>query len=187
MNSQPKKRPEYPVSEIFVNRWSPRKYSTKKIEKDKLNILFEAARWAPSCYNDQPWMFVYADNEQDLPAFRELLVEQNRTWADSVPFLAILFARKAFTFNDNENWWAEFDAGSAWMSFALQASELGLYAHGMAGFYKDKACAALNVPEDKYFPIAAIALGYAEENSDEPQGPDRNPISSFVHSGKYSE
>lgn len=188
------RKPDASVNKMFIERWSPRAFSDKPVEQEKLDILFEASRWAPSCYNDQPWMYVYADSEETLPAFRELLVEQNRVWADKAPVLAIIFARKKFTFNDNVNDWAEFDAGSAWMSLALQARELGLYAHAMAGFYKDKACEALGVPAQEYTPCAAIAIGYPGSLSGLPEqlakneSPnERRPASSFVHNGKYGK
>ena len=180
------------VSEIFINRWSPRAFSSKPVEKEKIMSLFEAARWAPSCYNDQPWMFVYGDNTDNLKPFQDLLVPQNQVWANKAPVLAIIFARKRFTFNDKDNAWGSFDAGAAWMSLALQASELGLHAHGMAGFDRDKTCEVLGVPEDEFMPIAAIAIGYIgdknklPEQAAENEAPnERRPTSSFVHKGKY--
>ncbi|MBN2063954.1 MAG: nitroreductase family protein [Sedimentisphaerales bacterium] len=163
------RKPEYPVSDIFVNRWSPRAFAPVPVEAHKLHILFEAARWATSCYNDQPWYFVYGDNEQTLPKFRGLLVEPNRLWADKAPVLAVLFARKNFTFNGQANGWSEFDAGSAWMSLALQASELGLAAHGMAGFYQDKACEVLGVSAAEFKPMIALAIGYPGEPATLPE------------------
>ena len=171
------------VADIFINRWSPRSYSTKPVEKEKLMTLFEAARWTPSSYNDQPWMFVYADNENDIKPFQDLLVPQNQEWANNAPVLAVVFARKRFIYNDEDNFWANFDTGAAWMSLALQASLLDLYAHGMAGFDRDNACKVLGVPEDDFAPIAAIAIGYIEEKSETPS--DRRPTESFIHEGKY--
>ncbi len=180
------------VSNIFTNRWSPRAFSSEPIEKEKVMSLFEAARWAPSCYNDQPWMFVYADNKEDLKPFQELLVPQNQAWANKAPVLAVIFARKRFMFNNKENMWAEFDAGAAWMSLALQAREMNLYAHGMAGFDRENTCKILGVPEDDYTPIAAIAIGYIGDKNDLPEQAaenehpnERRETASFVHKGKY--
>ena len=180
------------VSKMFINRWSPRAFSSETVEKAKLIALFEAARWAPSCYNDQPWMFVYADNEKELKPFQELLVPQNQVWANKAPVLAVIFARKRFTFNEKDNFWAEFDAGAAWMSLALQASELDLYAHGMAGFDRENACKVLGVPEEDYMAIAAIAIGYIGDKNDLPEQAaenerpnDRRPAESFIHAGRY--
>ncbi len=192
MSIENTRKPDYPVSDIFISRQSTRLFSSEEVGPDKLNILFEASRWSPSCYNDQPWMYVYADKEEDLAVLRDLLVSQNRQWADHAPVLAILFARKHFVFNSKENAWAEFDAGAAWMSLALQAHDIGLSAHAMAGFDKSKACEALGVPEDEYIPVVAIAIGYrdASELLDEAgvakEDPtERRAVETFVYAGRY--
>lgn len=153
----------FPVDDMFLDRWSPRSFQEKPVEREKLNSLFEAARWTPSCYNDQPWLFLYARTREDLEKFRSVLMDGNRTWADNAPVLAFVLTRKHFTHNGKPNAWAEFDAGAAWMSLAFQARKLDLYTHGMAGFKKDEAYEVLNVPKDKYTILAAIAIGYKDD------------------------
>ena len=127
--------PEAEVDPMFPGRWSPRALDPEPLPEEAVASLFEAARWAPSCFNEQPWLFVYGTGEEKLATFLEILREGNRTWAKNAPVLAILFARKTFARNEKPNRWAGLDCGAAWMSLALQARTMGLYAHGMAGFY----------------------------------------------------
>jgi len=188
-----KRIPENQIEQMFVERWSPRAFSSKPVEKEKLMSVFEAAKWAPSCYNDQPWLFLYATKEEDLKIFKSILVEQNQAWANKAPVLAIVFARKNLEFNEQPNNWAEFDSGAAWMALSLQANKLGLYTHGMAGFKEDLAYDLLNVSPDKYKAIAAIAIGYMGEISQLPEDLQereeislRKPLSEIIHEGKLS-
>ena len=181
---------EYEIDDMFIQRWSPRAFSSKPVEQEKIKTLFEASRWAPSCYNDQPWLFLYATKEEDLKKFRSILVEQNQRWANHAPVLAFVFARKNFTFNGKPNRWSEFDAGSAWMSLAFQANKLGLYTHGMAGFNEELAYELLNVSPDEYKAMAAIAVGYMGDKSELPEDlqerevlSDRKPLSEVAHEG----
>ena len=148
------------VEDQFVNRWSPRAFSSKALTEDEICSLFEAARWAPSCYNEQPWFFVYASKEEELQKMRTLLLDGNRRWADRAPFLAILFAKKVFAQNGKKNRHFGFDCGAAWMSLALQARALGLYAHAMAGFKGDESYSLLDVDKDEYKAMVAIAVGH---------------------------
>ncbi|MFW5887994.1 MAG: nitroreductase family protein, partial [Bacteriovoracia bacterium] len=123
------RKSNYPaLKREFLDRWSPRSFAKEPIFQETLDTLFEAARWAPSCYNDQPWTFLYANEENDLEVFRSLLVEKNQKWANNAPVLSFLIARKNFAFNDRPNNWAVFDCGAAWMSLALQANTMGLAA-----------------------------------------------------------
>jgi len=143
----------------FLKRWSPRSFDPAPINQTDLLLLFEAARWAPSCFNEQPWLFVYAKSEKDKNNFQEILNESNRAWAKNAPVLVALFCKKQFEKNGKENRWSEFDCGAAWMSFALQALELGIYCHGMAGYDAGKAYKTCNVDSKKYNSICMIALG----------------------------
>lgn len=187
------REPQANVDAIFLDRWSPRALSSDPIPEEQLLTLFEAARWAPSCYNEQPWLFLYADSGEDLELFRSLLVDGNRTWTDHAPVLAFLLARKNFTRNDKPNDWAVFDAGAAWMSLALQARRLGLYAHGMAGFHKNKIYEALDIPRDSYEAVCAIAIGrYGDptllpEQIQKGEKPNtRKPLADVFTKGKFS-
>jgi nitroreductase len=153
------REPEFPVDRLFLDRWSPRAFSPEPIPHATLMTLFEAARWAPSCFNDQPWYFLYASEESGLAKMRAILVEKNRQWASRAPVLALVCSHKFFKHNNQPNRWAAFDAGAAWMSLALQASKLGLYAHGMAGFDVEAAYSQLGVSREKFDIHAAVAIG----------------------------
>ncbi|MBE0598378.1 MAG: nitroreductase family protein, partial [Desulfuromonadales bacterium] len=114
---------------------------------------------APSCYNEQPWHFLYAVTAADRERFASLLVEKNRLWASRAPLLLFILARKMFSATGKANRHAPFDAGAAWMSLALQARARGLYAHAMAGFDLDLAFEVLAVPRAEYDIMAAVAVG----------------------------
>jgi len=160
------RKPEYPVDPMFVDRWSPRAYDPTPLSEHIVNTLFEAARWAPSCYNEQPWLFRYAIAESNLQEYRSVLGEFNQAWAKNAPVLAFILARRNFVHNGKPNDWAVFDCGAAWMSVALQARRLGLYAHAMAGFDADKAYDTLGVNRDEYEIICAVAIGrYGDANA----------------------
>lgn len=126
---------------------------------DELLTLFEAARWAPSTYNEQEWRFLYARRESPhWASFFELLVEGNRAWCQNAAVLTVVLAHKVFALNSKPNPVHLFDCGSAWQNLALQASAMGLVAHGMQGFDFEKARTTLRVPDD--FAVAAMfALG----------------------------
>ena len=144
---------------MFIERWSPRALSPEPLSEKEIMALFEAARWAPSAYNDQPWLFRYAATEAELKQFRNILMERNLLWAGKAPFLAFLFARRKFNHNGQPNNWAVFDTGAAWMSLALQARKMGLYAHAMAGIKKEEAYRILDVSEEDYEAVIGIAVG----------------------------
>ena len=153
------RNPEAEIDSMFIDRWSPRAYESRPLTQDQLGSLFEAARWAPSCINEQPWLFVYATTDEDRKRFLPALVEGNQVWAKNASLLIFLLCRRHFSHNGKENRHASFDAGAAWMSLALQARKLGLYAHAMAGFSREKAFEILGAPEDEYDIMAAIAVG----------------------------
>lgn len=150
---------EHEVDAIFTDRWSPRSFLPEPLAPWQIQALFEAARWSPSCFNEQPWEFVYAVSEKDRQRMVETLVEKNQSWAGSAPLLMYLLTKRFFGEGTRANRHAPFDAGSAWMALALQARRLGLYAHAMAGFSQDKAYQLLNVDSEKYEIMCAIAVG----------------------------
>lgn len=153
------RKPDHAIDPIFWQRWSPRAMSGEPISDHQLHLMLEAARWAPSSYNEQPWRFVYA--KRGTPAFDTLfgvLMEANQAWCKTAAVLVAVCTKKTFTKNGQPNSVAWFDAGSAWQNFALQGAQLGLVTHGMAGFDRDKARAALGVPADFDIP-AMIAVG----------------------------
>lgn len=147
------------LDSMFIERWSPRAFLPDPIADEDIATIFEAARWSPSCFNEQPWRFVYARQPEDLQRFRSVLVEKNQIWASNAPLLALVFSQKSFTQNDKSNRWADFDTGAAWMALTLQANKLGLYTHGMGGFDVEKAYAATGIDPNQFNAICAIAIG----------------------------
>ncbi len=159
--------PECEVDSMFIDRWSPRAFLPEPLPDYQVKILFEAARWAPSCFNEQPWLFVYATEPDKREKFLSALVPKNQRWAVRCPLLMFALARKNFEQGGRANRHAPFDTGAAWMSLALQARKLGLYAHAMAGFSQDKAYEILGVSRDDYHIMAAIAVGRKDESADD--------------------
>lgn len=163
MSVENNRKPDYHVDCMFVDRWSPRSFVNSELDSKILNSLFEAARWAPSCYNEQPWVFVFSTNEQEREKLLDTLLPGNRTWNKNVPVIAYILARKKFSKNGKLNFHAMFDTGAAWMSIAVQARKLGLYTHAMAGFDKDKVYQLFNLEPEEIEVIAALAIGYRDE------------------------
>lgn len=151
---------EYPIHELLVHRWSPRAFSDRTVETDKLRRLFEAARWAPSCYNAQPWRFLVARQEERTEHDRLLhcLLEGNVKWAHRAPLLILSVAKLTFD-NGTPNRHAWHDVGMATENLLLQATEMGLSAHPMAGFHVERVRVEFAIPSD-YEPVAVIAVGY---------------------------
>ncbi|HVV01620.1 MAG TPA: nitroreductase family protein [Verrucomicrobiae bacterium] len=153
------RKPDHPVESLFYRRWSPRAMSGEPLTEKEILTLFEAARWAPSTYNEQEWRFLYA--RRDTPqwqTFFDLLMPGNQEWCARAALLCVVVARKTFTRNGKPNPVFLYDAGAAWENIALQATVMGLVAHGMAGFEFEGARKALKIPEE--FAVAAMfALG----------------------------
>lgn len=185
--------PESEVDAIFLDRWSPRAFLPEPLDERTVATLFEAARWAPSCNNDQPWTFVYATSEADRARFLPLLVEKNRAWAQHAPLVGFVVARRHFSFNAQVvNRWAGFDAGAAWMALCLQARRLGLYTHGMGGFDQAKSYEVLGVPEATHEVIAAFVVGrkadpatLSEEMRARETPNGRKPRADVAHEGGF--
>ncbi|GAP98759.1 nitroreductase family protein [Leptolyngbya sp. NIES-2104] len=152
---------QYPIESILQNRWSPLAFSDRLVEPEKLRSVLEAARWAASSYNEQPWSFIIAtrDNSEEFDRLLGCLAEGNQEWAKSAPVLMISVARLNFERNGTENRHAFHDVGAAEANLATQATALGLYVHQMAGFDVQKAKALYSIPQG-YEPVDAIALGY---------------------------
>lgn len=152
-----------PIHDIIQNRWSPRSFNPDKpIDQTTLTALLEAARWAPSCFNDQPWRFVVCRKTADGDAWQQLLSslgEKNQLWAQNAPVLILSVAMHQFGHNDKPNRWAAFDTGAACVSLCLQATALGLITHQMGGFDAEKCRELFNFPDD-CTPMSVIALGY---------------------------
>jgi nitroreductase len=184
------RKPAYGIDRMFIDRWSPRAFSSEPLTPEQVQTLFEAARWAPSCFNEQPWFFAYATSQEDRQAFADVLVKKNQLWAGRAPLLIFILARRQFKQGGRENRHAAFDAGAAWMSLALQARKMGLYAHAMAGFNQEKAYELLKVSPEQYHIMAAVAVGYRGESDHLPEDllkietpNSRNPLSEITHAG----
>ncbi len=152
---------ESPIHPLLARRWSARALDPDRpVEPEKLDVLLEAARWAPSCNNDQPWSYLIFDGSDPgaLEQARSCLVEGN-AWARKAPLLLLSVAREHFTYKGRPNRHAQHDVGLASENLVLQATELGLVNHQMAGFDADKARALFGIPEG-HTPMAMIALGY---------------------------
>lgn len=183
-----------PVDEAFLDRWSPRSFSPDPLSEQQIRSLFEASRWAPSCFNEQPWVYIYAVRSEDREKFLSLLTDKNRIWAGNAPLLMFIATKLHFSRNGKPNRSAEFDAGSAWMSLALCARKLGLYAHAMAGFDRERCYSVLGVPKDRYKVMAAIVVGRRDvpsklpEDLEQTEYPnDRKPLDLIYCEGKFGE
>ncbi|MBS3080240.1 nitroreductase family protein [Candidatus Pacearchaeota archaeon] len=185
------RKPEHDVNEIFIKRWSPRSIDKKNFTHEELMSLFEAARWAPSSFNIQPWRFLYSMNgDENWATFFGLLAEFNQIWTKDAGALVVVLSKK--TNNEGKpNALHSFDTGSAWMSLALQARMKNLIAHGMAGFDYEKAKDILNVPDD-YNVEAMLAVGTQGEvenlhermqKSEKPN--ERKYVKEFTFKGKF--
>lgn len=187
-----KRKADHPVEPLFLKRWSPRAMSEEKISSEELNQLFEAARWAPSTYNEQEWRYSYSWRGSDSwDTFFSFLVEANQAWCKNASVLIVVFSRKEFTKNGNPNPVHTFDSGASFQNLCLQGASMGLVVHGMAGFDQDKVRKELSVPE-VYAVEAMIAVGKHGDPSSLPdelaarESPsDRNPISEFTAEGSF--
>lgn len=159
------RRADAEVDRAFLTRWSPRAFTPDPVHPEALRSLLEAARWAPSCFNEQPWEFLVAVEEDDRRRFLELLSESNRHWAQHAPVLLFVVARRAFTKNGKPNRTAAFDCGAAWMSLALEAQRRGLSTHAMAGFDVEASYGALGLDPERHETICAVAVGYRSDDA----------------------
>jgi nitroreductase len=153
-----KRHAEYPVADIFVDRWSPRAMSGEELSCQELRTLFEAARWAPSSMNNQPWRILYAARDsKHWPLFFGLLADSNQVWCANAAVLLLIISKTTFE-TGKPCRTHSFDSGAAWMSLALQGSMMGLVVHGMQGFDYERAKSVLNIP-DGYQVEAMAAIG----------------------------
>lgn len=183
---------EYNIDDRFLKRYSPRAFSGESITKDELMTLFEAARWAPSASNVQPWKFIYA--MRDTPEFENLfslLGDFNKDWCKRASVLVVTVSNKMLS-KGGLSVTHSFDTGAAWENLALQASTLGLIAHGMQGFDYALAKEKLGVPED-YSVEMMIAIGKPGKVEDLPEPlqereapSDRKPLNEIISEGKFT-
>jgi nitroreductase len=141
------RKADYPIDKLFLDRWSPRAMSGEEIPIEDLMSLFEAARWAPSSYNNQPWRILYARRgTEHWPLFFDLLVEGNQAWAKDAAALLLFVSKTTFDHNGQPSITHSFDTGAAWENLALQGALKGLVVHAMQGFDYERARTALKIP-----------------------------------------
>jgi len=181
------------IEPMFVERWSSKSFADAPLTEDQIASLFEAAHWAPSSSNRQPWVFVYATDGPDRERFNSVLNEGNARWAPNAPMLVLVFARKITDDGKNIRT-AQFDTGAAWMSLALQANRMGLNTRAMGGIDLDAAYDIAGVPRDTFESICAIAVGMPGTDDDlhprmvkQNMANERKPVSEIAFQGRFSE
>lgn len=154
---------QVPIDATIANRWSGRAYDGKKaVSTEQIIALLEAARWAPSCYGDQPWRFVVWDKVTDAQAWQkafDCILPGNQTWVKDAPVLVLACADTLFNHNQQPNRWAQYDTGAAVENLCLQAASMGLMAHQMGGFDPDATRKAFQIP-DQYTLMSMVSVGY---------------------------
>ena len=189
--------PDHPIDPLFLERWSPRAFDGSEVSDADLMTMFEAARWAPSAFNSQPWRFLYAKRgDADWERFLSLLIPWNQSWAHTASVLVYIVS-DTMPMTDRKtgepvpSTTHSFDAGAAWVSLALQATHMGYHAHGMSGIQYDLARAELGLP-DRYHLNAACVIGkigdpaQLDEKMRARETPsDRKPIEDFAFRGSF--
>ncbi len=189
---KPYRKSKYPILPIFLDRWSPRSMTGESLSDEEIFTLFEAARWAPSSYNNQPWRFIYAkrDTEHWNRLF-SLMVEFNQAWTKNAALIMVMISRNTFERNNKPAVTHSFDTGAAWMSLALEGSSRGYVVHGMEGFDYNKAREALKIPQD-YTVEAMAAIGkrapkekLPKEMQEREFPSDRRPLQEILLEGMF--
>jgi nitroreductase len=164
MNQVKQARADHPVHELIARRWSPYAFSDRSVSEADLKSLFEATRWAPSSYNEQPWCYIVATKEQPQEFARLLscLVEGNQAWAKAAPVLALGCTSLLFKMNGKPNAAAVHDLGLASGNLCLEATARGLFVHQMIGILPDKARELYRIPQSVQ-PLTGLAIGYAAD------------------------
>jgi nitroreductase len=185
---------EVPLSDVIRERWSPRAFADQPVSPDVLRSILEAARWAPSSSNEQPWAYLVAgkDDPENFAKMLSVLVEFNVSWAKNAPVLALSIAHLKMQRDGKPNRHALHDVGSASAQLTFEANSRGLFVHQMAGFDLEKARQVFNIPAD-WEPVAAMAIGYpGDPESLPPRLRDRElaprtrkPLSEFVITGDW--
>ena len=157
---------DHPIEPLFIDRWSPRAMSGEEIAQEELLTLLEAARWAPSSFNNQPWRILYARRGSgEWPLFFDLLVEPNKLWAANAGVLLLFISKSTFDHNGQTYPTHSFDTGAAWQNLALQGYLKGYVVHGMMGFDYERARSSLLIPEEyRIEAMAAVGRPGAEES-----------------------
>jgi nitroreductase len=187
---------DYPINELLAERWSPYGFEDRPVALDDLRSLFEAARWAPSSYNEQPWSFFVAtkDDPEEFGQLLSCLVEANQAWAKAAPVLALGVVSLRFLRNNKENRAAVHDLGLAAENLVVEATSRGLYVHQMIGILPDKAREVYKIPAH-FEAWTAMAIGYKADPAKLPEAlkerdlapRQRKPLSQFVFAGQWGD
>lgn len=187
------RKADYPINPLILNRWSPRSMSGEALTDDELMALFEAARWAPSSYNNQPWRFIYGKLE--TPHFSklfDLLVDFNKGWCEKAGVLGLILSERIFKHNGKPSITHSFDTGAAWENLALEGASRDLVVHGMQGFDYERAKSDFNIP-DEFEVLAMFALGKRGPKESLPaalqekESPStRKPVSEIAFEGDFN-
>ncbi len=157
------------ILNLIQTRWSPRAFDPERpVAREVLLSLLEAARFAPSCSNEQPWRFLLADRKPNYEKLFGVLTERNQAWTKNAPVLMLILAEKQFVKRGEENHWHQFDTGTAWGYISLEAERRGLVTHCMAGFDAESARAVFDIPGNLSI-IAAVAIGYYGDPAELPE------------------
>lgn len=194
MNTQKQASPDHPIHELIARRWSPYAFADRPVSDDDLRSLFEAARWAASSYNEQPWTYILATKGErdEFDRLLSCLVEGNQGWAADAPVLALGCTSLLFTRNGKPNAAAIHDLGLASATLTLEATARGLVVHQMIGILPDKARELYLIPEGVQ-PVTGLAIGYAanpstlsEKYRERDLAPrSRKPLNEFVFDGEW--
>lgn len=187
---------DHPILDILADRWSPRAWQDRRVEDEKLRSVFEAARWAPSSRNEQPWRFVVARRHVDASweGLLASLTPGNQAWAKAAPVLALGVTRATFTRNDRTNGHARHDLGLATATLTAQAMALGLHVHPMGGVLPDEARRRFGIPED-FDVVTGLAIGYLgdpaslneKDRASEVEPRTRRPLAGTLFAGRWGE
>jgi len=189
-----KASPDHPIHDLLADRWSPYAFADKPVKEADLCSLFEAARWAPSSYNEQPWSYIVAtkDDTKEFQTLLSCLNDANQAWACNAPVLALGVVNLKFALNGLDNRAAVHDLGLASGNLCAEATARGLFVHQMIGILPDKAREIYGVPEECEV-WTGLAIGYKGNPQDIPENlrerdqtpRQRKPLSAFVFSGKW--
>lgn len=157
------------VHYLITDRWSPVAFDDREVEYDRMQLLFEAAKWAPSARNAQPWRFIFATRKMsDYKVFLDLMTEANRLWASTAPLLVMPLAQVISTYKNRPNRLALYEAGMAVGNLLMQATATGLLVHQMSGYDVERAKETLVIPT-RYEPLTILAIGYKGDASKLPE------------------
>lgn len=188
------RKPTYPIHPLLLDRWSPRSMTGEAMSEEELLPLFEAARWAPSCFNNQPWRFLIAKRDTaDWNLFYDLMIPFNQQWTKNAAVLVVVVSKNTFDRNNKPCVTHSYDTGASWMNLAIEGTARGYVVHGMQGFDYEKARKVLEIPEDHTVEaMAAIGKRAPKEKlppeMQEKEVPsDRRPLSEILIHGKFKK